>query len=685
MENGKKLEFLEELLVVINSARTPEEMLNFLLDRFIEITGALTGSIMLIEPETQVLEIKAFRGLQSEKVRAVRLKIGEGVTGKAAETGKALLIPDVEAVPYYVRLREDLKSELAVPLKLEERIIGVINVDSDRPAAFTEDHRDMLLAISNFVAQILSKDTLIKSLKDQISRQTLLIEIAEILEDDLPLDRMFRKIMAAISGRIAIERGMLVLLDQDDRLKIFDGFRLSEEAMKRGVYQVGEGIVGRVYQSGKGVHIKDISQEPEFLNRMKIWRGKSMVSFFAVPIRYENKTAGVLSWERAFESGEDSEGVYALAKLIATMISNRVHLYVKAEREKAQLLKANLELKDRLVERESSIVFIGKEGSIREILDTVELVADTEATVLVTGETGTGKEMIAGLLHYKSSRWDKPLVSLNCAAIPPALLESELFGYKKGAFTGADKDRKGKFAQADGGTIFLDEIGDLDFNLQAKILRVLQDRIVEPVGAEKGLKVDVRVVVATNKDLKKLAAEGKFREDLFYRINVIALHLPPLRDRRNDIPLLAEFFLSLYNKKYGKRIGDIAPACLEILSAHSWPGNIRELQNVVERAVILTKGDRLEAAALPDELRAAGVSPAGEGAADDEFDAAILGAVSRSTAGEIYDAIMGRVENILIDYALIQSDHKQTDAAALLGIHRNTISQKIKGEKKTAK
>jgi len=681
MDNDKRLAFLEELIGVINSARTPEEMLNFLLDRFIEITGALTGSIMLINPETKVLEIKAARGIQADKVHTVRLRIGEGVTGRVAHTGQALLIPDVAAVKYYVSVRDDLKSELAVPLKLEERIIGVINVDSDRPAAFTADHRDMLLAISNFVAQILYKENLIGSLTDQLARQALLIETAEFLEEDLPLDRMFRKIMAAISGRIAVERGMLVLLDRDDKLTVFDGFRLSTEAMKRGVYQVGEGVVGRVYQSGKGVHIKDVSQEPEFLNRMKIWRGKATVSFYAVPIRYENKTVGVLSWEREFRTPGDSESIYALAKLIASMISNRVHLYVKAEREKEQLLKANLELKDRLVERESSIVFIGKDKNVREILDAVGLVADTEASVLVTGETGTGKEMIAGLLHYKSARWDKPFVSLNCAAIPPTLLESELFGYRKGAFTGADRDRKGKFVQADGGTMFLDEIGDLDFNLQAKILRVLQDKIVEPIGSEKGVPVDVRVVVATNKDLKKLSAEGRFREDLFYRINVINLHLPPLRERRDDVPLLADFFLDMYNKKYKKRITGIAPGCLDVLSAYAWPGNIRELQNVIERAVILTKGTRLEVEALPEDLRRSIPIPRDGKRNDEDFDKKILAEAETAPPGFMYDAVMGRVEKILIDYALVQSDHKQTDAAALLGIHRNTLAQKIKGGK----
>ena len=670
------------MITLVNSTRTPEEMLNVMLDRFIGITGAVTGSIMLIEPESRVLVIKAFRGLQTERVGEARLRIGEGVTGRVAESGKPLLIPDVDAVDFYVRLREDLRSELAVPLQLEEKIIGVINVDSDRKDAFTEEHLEMLLAISNFAAQVLFKENLINDLRGRVDKQALLLEIAEILEEDLPLDRIFKKIMAAISEKIAIERGMLVVSDQDDKLKIFDGYRLSDEAKQRGVYRMGEGIVGRVYRDGKAVYLRDVSQEPEFLNKMKIWRGKQVISFFAVPIRYENKTAGVLAWERRYYSPEDAQSVSELATLIATMISNRVHLYVKTEREKEQLLKANLELKDRLIERESTVVFIGKSEKIRDILATVGIVADTDASVLVTGETGTGKEMIAGLLHYKSSRWDKPFVSLNCAAIPATLLESELFGYKKGAFTGADKDRKGKFLQADGGTIFLDEIGDLDFNLQAKILRVLQDKIVEPVGAEKGVHVDVRVVVATNKDLKKLAAGGKFREDLLYRINVISINLPPLRERRDDIPLLADFFIRQFAKKYNKPVTSLSSRCLDVLSAHDWPGNIRELQNVVERAVILCQGPVLEATVLPEELRVNAVLPA-DGAVDHEaLDLALLEEVERAESGVVYDSVIGRVERFLIDHALIKSDNKQTDAAAYLGIHRNTLAQKIRDGKK---
>jgi Nif-specific regulatory protein len=677
MANSNKLAFLEELFTIVNSARTPEEMLNFLLDRFIEITGALTGSIMLINPESKILEIKAFRGLKSEKVVNVKLKIGEGVTGKVAEKGQPLLIPDVDAVDFYVRIREDLKSELAVPLKLENKIIGVINVDSDKVAAFTEEHKDMLSTVSDFVAQIIFKENLIKNLKTQLEKQTLLLKIAEILEEDLPLDMIFKRIMNALCECIAIERGMLVLLDQDDKLKVFDGYRLSEGAKQRGVYQIGEGIIGQVYKNGKGIHIKDVSKNEEFLNRMKIRRGKTVISFFAVPIRYENKTVGVLSWERKYHSPEDSQSVYEIAKLISTMISNRVHLYVRSERAKEQLLKANIELKDKLIEKESNIVFIGKEKAIQEILATVDMVADTEASVLVSGETGTGKEMIAGLLHYKSSRWDKPFVSLNCAAIPPSLLESELFGYLRGAFTGADKDRKGKFLQADKGSIFLDEIGDLDFNLQAKILRVLQDKVIEPLGAEKSIKVDVRIIVATNKDLKKLVSEGKFREDLFYRINVINIHLPPLRRRRDDIPLLVDFFLKLANKKYNKNILELTPRCLDILIGYEWPGNIRELQNVMERAVILTKGQTLDVSALPDDLRTTGPPHT-----EDAFENILLEEIGKYKTGMIYEEVIGRVEKILLDYALVKSDNRQTDAAALLGIHRNTLYQKLQNKKK---
>jgi DNA-binding NtrC family response regulator len=233
---------------------------------------------------------------------------------------------------------------------------------------------------------------------------------------------------------------------------------------------------------------------------------------------------------------------------------------------------------------------VGQSRAIRELLNQAQVVAASRSTVLITGETGTGKELLAHAIHAHSARRARPFVKVNCAAIPDNLLESELFGYVRGAFTGAVGIRKGKFALADGGTIFLDEIGTLTMALQPKILRVLQEREFEPLGAERTEHVDVRIVAATNRDLGRMVAEGRFLEDLYYRLNVIPLHIPPLRERPEDIPLLVQYFLRKHQKQNGKRIDRIDPAALQALQQYSWPGNVRELENTIERAVVLAKG-----------------------------------------------------------------------------------------------
>src|SRR5215204_4442842 len=233
---------------------------------------------------------------------------------------------------------------------------------------------------------------------------------------------------------------------------------------------------------------------------------------------------------------------------------------------------------------------VGRSRRMQEVINTAEVVAKSKSTVLITGETGTGKEMVARAIHYHSAQREMPLIKVNCAAIPETLLESELFGHVRGAFTGATNGKKGKFALADGGTIFLDEIGTMSPALQAKLLRVLQEREFEPLGSERTQKVDVRVIAATNRDLRQMVAEGKFQEDLYYRLNVIPIEIPPLRERREDIPALIEHFINKHAQRAGKRIDGVAPGVLEMLRVADWPGNVRELENTVERAVVLSPG-----------------------------------------------------------------------------------------------
>jgi DNA-binding NtrC family response regulator len=297
---------------------------------------------------------------------------------------------------------------------------------------------------------------------------------------------------------------------------------------------------------------------------------------------------------------------------------------------------------------------VGRSQRMMEVIGTAKMVARSKSTVLITGETGTGKEMVARAIHYHSAQRDMPLIKVNCAAIPETLLESELFGHMRGAFTGATGAKKGKFALADGGTIFLDEIGTMAPTLQTKLLRVLQEREFEPLGSERTQKVDVRVVAATNRDLPAMVSDGRFQEDLYYRLNVIPIHIPPLRERREDIPVLVEHFVSKHAQRAGKRITGLAPGVLESLQAAEWPGNVRELENTMERAVVLSPSATIG----PEAVRILGVS----------------GAASIGLPSLILRQNVDWVERETVRRALEASGGIKKDAAELMGISQRALS-----------
>src|SRR5262245_10379027 len=297
---------------------------------------------------------------------------------------------------------------------------------------------------------------------------------------------------------------------------------------------------------------------------------------------------------------------------------------------------------------------VGRSRVMQDVLRRAALVAETKSTVLITGETGTGKEMVARLIHHRSAQREMPLIKVNCAAIPETLLESELFGHVRGAFTGATMTKRGKFALADGGSIFLDEIGTMSTAVQAKLLRVLQEREFEPLGAERTQRVDVRVVAATNRDLKQLVADGKFQEDLYYRLNVIPIHIPPLRERREDIPVLVEHFIDKHRQRTGKRISGIETDVLATLERYDWPGNVRELENTIERGVVLATGSSLSSESI-----------------------SMIAPISAPAPGlpslRLHQNIEW-VERETIRRSLAQADGVKKDAAELMGISQRALS-----------
>jgi transcriptional regulator with GAF, ATPase, and Fis domain len=311
---------------------------------------------------------------------------------------------------------------------------------------------------------------------------------------------------------------------------------------------------------------------------------------------------------------------------------------------------------------------VGQSPALRHVLDQVARVADTDSTVLITGESGTGKELIARANHYNSKRADRVMVTVNCGAIPEELLESELFGHVKGAFTNAVQHREGRFAAADGGTIFLDEIGDMSPNLQVKVLRVLQDRTFEPVGSSKTVRADVRVIAATHRNLEEAIRRGSFREDLYYRLNVIPIEVPPLRARKDDVPLLIEHFLARISEEKGRRIDGITPAAVERLLEHEWPGNVRELENLIERLVVLRGRGTIDVEDLPSSLRPRQAP-------------APVALPEVGPGGIPFNEVVDRLETHLILQALERTNWNKNRAAQLLGLNRTTLIEKIKKKK----
>ena len=329
---------------------------------------------------------------------------------------------------------------------------------------------------------------------------------------------------------------------------------------------------------------------------------------------------------------------------------------------------------------------VGDGPEMHAIFEVIAKVADTPSTVLITGESGTGKELVAKALHEHSSRKDGPFIKINCAAIPKTLMESELFGYEKGAFTGATSAKPGRFELADSGTLFLDEIGEIPVEMQVKLLRAIQESEFERVGGIKTIKVDVRLITATNRDLEKETKDGNFREDLYYRLNVVPLDIPPLRDRDEDIPLLVDHIIAKFNERLKKRVRGISDDAMRLLRGHSWPGNIRELENVLERTILFCSGDLIEVSDLPAELRTAeaaarGRTPTGELAAATIAVAASVAAGEAGATGSLKEMVRAetsRVERELIARALDETGGNVTQAAKLLKISRKSLQMKMK-------
>jgi len=488
----------------------------------------------------------------------------------------------------------------------------------------------------------------------------LLSDIAKAFAESLHLEETLKSILKSLDTHLKWQRGTITLLDPEtETINIKVAHGLSERSKSLGSYKVGEGITGRVVQTGESMVVPDISKDPRFLHRTRSRAddGKK-TAFFCVPIKLEGKTVGTLSIDRQAGRADDFHDSLHLLNIISTMIAQAIKLNKLVESERKSLQDENIRLRRELKTRFAVHNMVGTSNAMQEVYRLVEQVADSNATVLVRGESGTGKDLVAHAVHYNSLRADKPFVKVNCTAMPETLLESELFGHEKGAFTGAVERKLGRFERAHGGTIFLDEIGDFPPNLQVKLLRVIQFREFERVGGIDTIKTNIRVIVATHKNLEKQITEGDFREDLYYRINVFPIFLPPLRERKDDIMLLADHFLEKYSTENGKRITRISTPAIEALTRYHWPGNIRELENCIERAVLLCEDDVIRSEHLPPSLQ-------------------MIRKDDTSIKPSFTEIIVNKERELIVD-ALKKCGGQQRRAAQELGLTERILGYKIK-------
>ncbi|TCW60265.1 sigma 54-interacting transcriptional regulator [Treponema sp. J25] len=508
-----------------------------------------------------------------------------------------------------------------------------------------------------------------KALPTELETLRILFDLARVMDKQVELRGALTQVLSMIDVRLGLNRGMVTLLDRKSGLLVIEeALGFTPEEKERGRYRLGEGLVGTVFETACKIVVPDLAQESRFLNRAGHRSKEDLkgVTYYCVPIKSKDEVMGTLSAERRIGFSNKEEWMafdVSFLEQVASLVADSAKLRERIQEEQFHLHQFLMTLPQEAGIQKAELtvapgsLLIGTSRFMQELYSLIQQVAPTDATVLITGESGTGKELVAQELFRLSRRRDKPFVKVNCAALPESIIESELFGHEKGAFTGAISQRKGRFELAQGGTIFLDEIGELSPQVQVKLLRVLQEREIERVGGERPIPIDVRLIAATNRRLEEEVRTGRFREDLFYRLNVFPIHVPPLRERKSDIILLADHFAEKYAVKHGKLIKRISSPALDLLSSYHWPGNVRELENCIERAVILSTDGVIHAYHLPPSLQSA-----------------------QSTNTEptsTLEAALSRLEKEMIVEALKITQGNMSEAARRLGITERQMGLRV--------
>jgi Nif-specific regulatory protein len=499
----------------------------------------------------------------------------------------------------------------------------------------------------------------------EIRKLTSLLEVSQALASPPNLKSAFHRVLEILARYHGTTRSVIALPREDGR-------RLSLHAsvgirMPHADAPIGGTLAQQVFDSGRPIVIPRVSQEPALAagdaaprnaRAARARPGDEDVTYICVPIQQSRQCRGVLEVELAFRSERNYDRTVKFYGVVGSMLAQALKMQSLVEADRQRLMNENVRLRDELRERYDFSHILGTSGAMRQVCEQVVQVARTNTTVLIRGESGTGKELIAQAIHYNSLRARKSFVKVSCGALPDTLIESELFGYEKGAFTGAEGRKKGRFELADGGSLLLDEIGDVDVATQVKLLRVLQEREFERLGGTEPIKVDVRLIAATNKDMEAAVADGTLRQDLLYRLNVFTIFVPPLRERKSDVLLLADHFVEKLSADHGKQVKRISTPAIDALVGYHWPGNVRELQNVIERALLVCDGQVIHMHHLPPTLQTA------EGS----------GTAITQSLGDAVAAF----ERDMIEDALKMARGNRARAARLLQTTRRIANYKIK-------
>lgn len=683
-DKDKLLKTLFRISSLIADPSNVEEIMQKILDDVVDALGFDQGIIRLLNDSKQYLETKVVKNYNpEEKKRAFTVAIDltdDCIGSKVFKSGKAMVIEDVStdtrltATDRILTRIHDQGSLFCAPLKIGDEVFGTAATWCRQKTRFFPEMMDLFLTFANQMSIIIYNAQLFKNNAEKIRHLTVLGKAVSEMNSSYVLDNRIRDILISSALDIAgAPKIIFYLIDHDQkRYLVYDGKQMSIEEMQIRNKKIEQSIISRAIESNVIVVKHPSSEEDGFFPIFKDHHSE-----IAIPMRIRDKFRGALYLARVrnLYTPDQINILDILVKNACTAYDNAImHSLLSLE---ARTLKTEVE---KLKEREDILLgfdnIIGKSSKMAGIFHVIKEVAGHDTNVLIQGESGTGKELIARAIHRQSNRSGKAFVDVNCAAIPGTLLESELFGYEAGAFTDARKKKIGLLDYANGGTMLLDEIGDMSFPLQAKFLRVLEEGYIRRLGGTENIPIDVRFVFATNKDLSKMIKEGSFREDLFYRISVVPITIPPLRERGEDILLLARHYVEEFNKKFMKKVGGFSREAEQILMAYSWPGNVRELKNILERVMILQNmGTTIMPENLPAEMRASVEKERFQIHVDDFLP-------DLSSEGMDYTAltenITRTIKSRILSRALEMSHGKKMEAAKLLRISRYKLIREQK-------